>query len=525
MDQQHFFKKNENIQLYQQPMSLLQTISWNVGLQEEPINIEIDPIENAEEIDEISLFNCQDKISIQKGDFLFVCYPTEDSQIYTIECFGDDCASNEEFGSMFDQAMDSLSDFLSRRPNRLRGPAGPRGPRGLQGPQGSRGPTGIGITGVTGPTGPSNGPTGATGATGVGVTGATGATGVGITGATGTTGIGITGATGVGVTGATGATGIGITGVTGPTGLQGPTGPGAGATGATGVGVTGATGATGVGITGATGATGVGITGATGATGVGVTGATGATGVGITGATGATGVGVTGATGATGVGITGATGATGVGVTGATGATGVGVTGATGATGVGVTGATGATGVGVTGATGARGPTGIGSGSNNSVISLFSNSTNVFSPLQSIMTQIGIFNVVANTPVGSPVNYDPFSRSIILNATGYFLISYKVSVRSNTYSNFQIYSLTTDTVYNNTISTAVGPDVSPFPYQIAHKTVVIQNAVVPNIIYLESTRLFVAGIPPAPADVAGAAGLNSSTIDITVEYLGNNTFP
>jgi len=261
-----------------------------------------------------------------------------------------------------------------------------------------------GQTGATGATG-ATGPTGAIGDKGE--TGATGATGV--TGAAGTTGS----------TGATGATGA--TGVTGPKGETGNTGA-TGTTGATGPqGETGNTGATGP--TGPTGETGN--TGATGPTGE--TGATGSTG--STGSTGATGP--TGPTGPTGIiGSTGATGATGpIGPTGITGSTGpIGVTGATGL--IGPTGSTGATGpIGPTGTTGPQGLTGP-TGQNAAIDSVL-----IWSQVQQAIVSPTAFQRVAlemgpNGPVGTTWVSNPGKTGFIGSQTGWYLITYKIDLRS-----------------------------------------------------------------------------------------------
>lgn len=143
---------------------------------------------------------------------------------------------------------------------------------------------------------------------------------------------------------------------------------------------------------------------------------------GATGATGATGPsqGPTGATGAT-----GSTGATGlIGPTGATGA--IGVTGATGPTGpTGATGATGATGsTGPIGATGATGATGAAGGlSGGLYVDLHVN--------QTVAAGAAIQYAELDAIFGTDVSWSIVNPSdIVINTTGYYLISYGVVLQA-----------------------------------------------------------------------------------------------
>ena len=128
--------------------------------------------------------------------------------------------------------------------------------------------------------------------------------------------------------------------------------------------------------------------------------------------------------------------------------------------------------------------------------------------------------VIANTTPGSPVYYRPIDNGIVLNETGFFQVFYKVRVGPGEVSDFRITNSGTGSTYFNTISTGVGVNnQTGFPYQVATISAVIENDTPGAELVLEALDDFTASAIP------GTSQTLTPAIEITVEYLGDNSNP
>jgi len=111
------FRQTQEIQNYSQPLKLIHSLSWSADLQN---NSQFSSTNESDDCDQFfkedlsinTRFDRSGNIVLQKDDFLFVCRPTENEEVYAVDCYAEEEAFDESFYKTVDQVMDCLSGYV-----------------------------------------------------------------------------------------------------------------------------------------------------------------------------------------------------------------------------------------------------------------------------------------------------------------------------------------------------------------------------------------------------------------------------